>query len=193
MECKICKITTDELKNRNSRIIDNIDRTILIINEKIADEIEVINNVSPITDGKDSDNCMGETGKYCKTCQYVEFADDVECYWCKKFRKIFILSENTATKQLRQELVLLNIKRNDTEQNGLQIMELESTFTDKEYKKIMLKHFPDFSEQNFESAIYICATCKQLIDKLIGDRVEWHEKIIGHICDDIDKIKRQLM
>ncbi|MDR3275723.1 MAG: hypothetical protein LBT11_00705, partial [Treponema sp.] len=101
MVCIICKKTEEELRIDNSQEIADIDKVISIIDDKIKEiMLGQISEQEKIGE-KTFNNCMGETGKYCQNCTYVEHVDDVEYFWCKMHKKTFSLSVNSIIKQLK--------------------------------------------------------------------------------------------
>ena len=130
---------------------------------------------------------MGETGKYCRNCSYIESVDDIEYFWCKMHKKTFSLSAGSIVKQLRKEIVLLKIKRKELEDINLEMIEVEYNHTNGKYTKIMLAHLPDFSKQNQHSSIYICENCNLALNKIIEDKIsEQMDDIIENVRNEIE-------
>jgi len=188
MVCIICKKTEEGLKKDNLQEISDIDKVISIIEGKINvptnnDDSEYIH--------KDSNNCMGENGKYCKNCNYIEPVDGVEYFWCKMYKKSFSFTKKDI-KQLNKEIDILKLKRKELEGVNLKIIEMELNNNNEKYTKIMLSHLPDFSKQDQHLSIYICEKCNSLFDKIIDKKIsermnEIIENVKIKIKDDEDE------
>jgi hypothetical protein len=184
MVCIICKKTENELKNENALEIDNINKVLTILNDKINKSTR--EKTSEIENNKDYKNCNGENGKYCLNCDFIESVDDKEYYWCKTYKKTFSFSLDFNIKQWNKEIEALKFRCKEIENINLEIINIPENIDDK-YNKIMSTYLPEYSKQERHSSVNICSRCNTLLDKIIENKIyDLKDYIIDMVNDETE-------
>jgi hypothetical protein len=163
MTCTICKRTEEELRDSTLQEITNIDKVISIIEAEIDNEMTSVKTGDTMIIDRDSGNCMGKTDNYCQDCLYCESVDDIDYFWCNKYKKTFTLLRNDSIKQLKKDIGILKFKRKEIQNRNLKLIKMG--FTDENYRRIMTTYLSDYS------SFFICEDCNLLLDKLIEHEV----------------------
>ena len=190
MVCIICKRSEEELRRSNFQEISDIDKVLAVIEEKINTEILSMNANNSKSDDKNSSNCMGEVGKYCRNCSNVESVDDKQYFWCKIYKKSFdITFPSNTLKQLKKDLSVIKLEREELEKDiNLKVIEFGFSNTNEEHSKLMLTYMPDFSNQDLHLGIYLCEKCNSLLDKLIDNKIsERIDDIVESVKDELEE------